>query len=102
MTTVDQTQLDEIFKALASEHRRAILRMLGASMPEGESSCCGAESVCACDIVALLGVSPSTVSHHMGILRKAGLVEGEKRGLWMHYTLCREPLQEAAGELRDF
>jgi ArsR family transcriptional regulator len=43
--------------------------------------------LCACQIIALLGLAPSTVSKHMSILRQAGLVKGRKQERWMHYRL---------------
>lgn len=101
-TTKTRTQLDEVFKALASEHRREILRVLSACTPESGKACCAADEVCACKISEHLGLSPSTVSHHMSVLRTAGLVVGRKEGLWTYYTLKREGLEEAAQALRSF
>jgi ArsR family transcriptional regulator len=46
-----------------------------------------AEPVCLCDFTARFDLSQPTVSHHMGKLRSAGLVEAEKRGLWTYYRL---------------
>jgi ArsR family transcriptional regulator len=97
MTT---TRVDAVFKALASVHRREILRILGESTPEPGKSCCAADEVCACKLTDRLGLAASTVSHHMSVLRKAGLVDGRKDGLWTYYTLRREVLDEAAEELR--
>ena len=45
-----KTKLDAIFKALASEHRREILRMLGESTPEPGKTCCAADEMCACKL----------------------------------------------------
>jgi len=95
-----RTMLDEVFKALASEHRREILRVLSTSTPEPGKTCCAADEVCACKISDHLGLSASTVSHHMSVLRKAGLVDGRKDGLWTYYTLKRDVLEEAAEALR--
>ncbi len=95
-----QVQLDEIFKALASEHRREILRVLSASTPVEGKTCCAADEVCACKISDHLGLSASTVSHHMSVLRTAGLVDGRKDGTWTYYTLRRDALDAAAAELK--
>ncbi len=65
-----------LFKALADETRLAILRQL---REEGE--------VCACDFQACCTLAQPTVSHHLKVLREAGLVTAEKRGLWVHYRL---------------
>ncbi len=65
--------LVHLLRALADENR---LRVLFA-LEDGE--------LCACEVAQLLGLAPSTVSQHMGILRRAGLVAAEKRGRWMYY-----------------
>jgi ArsR family transcriptional regulator len=100
--TAAKMQLDEVFKALASEHRREILRVLSSATPESGKTCCSADEVCACKLSDHLGLSPSTISHHMSVLRSAGLVDGRKDGLWTYYTLHREVLRQAAEELRRF
>lgn len=99
-TTTTRIPLDEVFKALASEHRREILRMLSECTPAAGKTCCAAEEVCACKISDRLGLSAPTVSHHMSVLRKAGLVDGRKDGTWTYYTLRRDALEQAAAELR--
>jgi ArsR family transcriptional regulator len=43
------------------------------------------DACAACDLVEPLGVSQPTVSHHLKVLREAGLVESEKRGRWVYY-----------------
>lgn len=45
--------------------------------------------ICICDFTAGLDLSQSTLSHHMGKLKDAGLVESEKRGIWAYYRLAR-------------
>lgn len=71
-----------IFKALADETRLLILRQL---RERGE--------VCACDFVSCCGVAQPTVSHHLKVLREAGLVTGDKRGLWIYYRIAPEALE---------
>ncbi|MCL4534987.1 MAG: metalloregulator ArsR/SmtB family transcription factor [Bacteroidetes bacterium] len=65
-----------LFRALADETRLAILRQL---RERGE--------VCACEFLACCELAQPTVSHHLKVLRDAGLVNAVKRGLWVHYTL---------------
>jgi ArsR family transcriptional regulator, arsenate/arsenite/antimonite-responsive transcriptional repressor len=101
-TTATRTQLDEVFKALASEHRREILRLLSGSTPQQGKACCTAEEVCGCKLSDHLGLSPSTISHHMSVLRSAGLVDARKDGLWTYYTLRRDVLGQAAEALQRF
>jgi DNA-binding transcriptional ArsR family regulator len=46
--------------------------------------------ICICDFTAGLDLSQPTLSHHMRKLKDAGLVESEKRGIWMYYRLARD------------
>src|SRR5579864_9455232 len=43
--------------------------------------------ICVCDFTAGLGLSQPTISHHMAKLKEAGLVDSEKRGIWVYYRL---------------
>jgi ArsR family transcriptional regulator len=95
-----KTRLDAIFKALASEHRRDILQILSDSTPEPGKTCCAPDEVCACKLSDRLGLSAPTISHHMSVLRAAGLVDGRNEGQWTYYTLRHEALEEAAEALR--
>jgi ArsR family transcriptional regulator, arsenate/arsenite/antimonite-responsive transcriptional repressor len=56
--------------------------------------------VCICDFTATFDLGQPTISHHMGKLKAAGLVESEKRGLWIYYTLRRD-LASATTNLID-
>jgi ArsR family transcriptional regulator, arsenate/arsenite/antimonite-responsive transcriptional repressor len=55
------------------------------------------EPVCVCDLEALVPVKQPTVSHHLRILRDAGLIASERRGLWTYYSVQGE----AARSLRE-
>jgi ArsR family transcriptional regulator, arsenate/arsenite/antimonite-responsive transcriptional repressor len=66
------------FAALADPIRLRLLSYIAASV---------ADEVCACELVEPSGRSQPTVSHHMKILVDAGLIEREKRGLWVWYRL---------------
>jgi len=57
--------------------------------------------MCACDIEAKVELSQPTVSHHMKILTRAGLVEAEKIGQWMWYRRSEKSLREALNSLRE-
>jgi ArsR family transcriptional regulator, arsenate/arsenite/antimonite-responsive transcriptional repressor len=74
------------FKALADPTRLAILTTLAAS----------AEPVCACDLGAGTDLEQPTISHHLKVLREAGLVTSERRGTWGFYRLRAD----AAGWVR--
>ena len=94
------SKLDAALKALASEQRREILRLLGECTPDYGKTCCSPEELCACKLVERLGLAQSTISHHMSVLRQAGLVSARKDGLWVYYTLRRPALEEVAETLR--
>ena len=77
--------LDEgarLFKALSDETRLAIVRQLAE---QGE--------VCACNFAVCGDLAQPTVSHHLKVLRDAGLVNAERRGLWVYFSLNRERLE---------
>ena len=87
----DDPILDRFLRALADPTRRAILRLLK------EKGCCSigkAVGLCACDIEARVKRSQPTVSHHMAILTKAGLVTAEKYSTWMWYRRNEKALKE--------
>lgn len=65
-----------LLKALSDENRLGILELLLGA--DGE--------LCACEIEEAFKLSQPTISHHMKVLREAGLVDGEKRGLWVYYS----------------
>ncbi|HMQ35569.1 MAG TPA: metalloregulator ArsR/SmtB family transcription factor, partial [Chloroflexaceae bacterium] len=48
--------------------------------------------VCVCDLEGALPVKQPTVSHHLKLLREAGLIDAERRGLWAYYFVKRENL----------
>lgn len=52
--------------------------------------------VCVCELIPLFDVGQSTVSHHLKVLRRAGLVDSERRGLWAYYYVLPDALAEFA------
>ncbi|GBD29874.1 Arsenic resistance transcriptional regulator ArsR1 [bacterium HR32] len=56
-------------------------------------------SLCVCELQAALPLAQPTVSHHLKVLREAGLVEAERRGTWVYYRLRREPLKRLLSHL---
>jgi ArsR family transcriptional regulator len=55
-----------------------------------------AGKVCVCELVPLFDLSQPTVSHHLKVLRDAGLVDSERRGLWAYYYVIPDALEEFA------
>jgi ArsR family transcriptional regulator len=77
---VDETWADTtavLMKTLADPTRLTML----ASLWKAEAP------ICICDFTAGLELSQPTISHHMAKLKEAGLVESEKRGIWVYYRL---------------
>ena len=70
-------ELATIFKALADPTRVSIVNRLAST-----------EECCVCDFTQAFEISQPTVSHHLRILREAGLVEAERRGTWAYYRLA--------------
>jgi len=78
-------ELEDVFKALADKTRLRILALLGKN------------EVCVCHIHDSLGVPQPTVSRHLAYLRRAGLVDVRRDGVWMHYQVSRslDPIVQA-------
>lgn len=72
----------DVLKALADKNRLLILDMLS----------CG--DMCACDIMDGLELTQPTISHHMKILVKSGVVEGKKTGKWMNYSINHDVVED--------
>jgi ArsR family transcriptional regulator len=58
-----------------------------------------AGKVCVCELVPLFELSQPTVSHHLKVLRDAGLVGSERQGLWAYYYVTPDPLEDLAAWL---
>ena len=58
-----------------------------------------AGKVCVCELVPLFDLSQPTVSHHLKVLREAGIVDSERRGLWAYYYVNPEALEELSAWL---
>jgi len=58
-----------------------------------------AGKVCVCELVPLFDLSQPTVSHHLKVLREAGIVGSERRGLWAYYYVVPEALEELSAWL---
>lgn len=79
-----------MLKAVSDPARLQILALL-RSLPDCEA--------CVCDLTEPLGLTQPTVSHHLKVLSKAGLVASEKRGYWTWYRIVRTRLSELSGVL---
>ncbi|MEU6964063.1 ArsR/SmtB family transcription factor [Streptomyces chrestomyceticus] len=83
-------ELAKVFKALGDPVRLRLLSLI-ASRSGGE--------VCVCDLTPAFDLSQPTISHHLKLLRQAGLIDCERRGTWVHYWLVPEMTDRLAGIL---
>jgi ArsR family transcriptional regulator len=58
-----------------------------------------AGKVCVCELVPLFDLSQPTVSHHLKVLREAGIVDSERQGLWAYYYVTPDSLKELSAWL---
>ena len=72
-----------VYKAISDETRLRIIDMLS----------CG--EMCACDILEGLSISQSTLSYHMKTLTDSEIINAERDGTWMRYTLNKKRMDEA-------
>lgn len=71
-----------IFKALSDPTRLKVLEMISH------------QELCACDLLEAFEITQPTLSYHMKILTLSGLVDSRKDGLWMRYSLKKEPIND--------
>ena len=83
-------ELSRVFKALADPNRLRLLSLI-ASHEGGEA--------CVCDISEFVSVNQPTISHHLKVLRNAGLVSSRRRGTWVHYWVNTDALDQVADAL---
>src|ERR671916_2534957 len=79
----ERDQLAAKFKALADPTRVAIINCLSV-----------ADEVCVCNLTDAFDLSQPTISHHLKILREAGIVTAKRRGTWAYYRLVPEGVEE--------
>jgi ArsR family transcriptional regulator len=91
--TLDERQrLIGMFKALGDGTRLEIFRLIAAQV----------EPICACEIVERFEVSQPTVAHHTKVLREAGLITAEKRGIWAYYAVDRAGIAALGSAIAGF
>jgi DNA-binding transcriptional ArsR family regulator len=83
------SELIYILKALSNETRYKILELLIEN------------SYCVKALAKKLNITESAISQHLKILRNAGIVKGEKKGYYTHYTVNPETLQKGADKISD-
>ena len=95
-------QLAEIFKALSDPTRLRLVKLLsGQALGEHPENCNGRGFLCVNALASKLDITQSAVSQHLRVLRQAGLVRGERRGSFMHYSIDQDGLQRYNAALRE-
>lgn len=87
--------LADLFKALADPTRLGLVKLLlNQTLVFCGGDCDGQTFLCVGALANKLGVSQSAVSQHLRILRQTGLVKGERRGTFMHYSINSEGIEK--------
>jgi ArsR family transcriptional regulator len=84
------SELAQVFKAIGEPVRLRLLSLI-ASHSGGEA--------CVCDLTGAFELSGPTISHHLKVLREAGVIEGERRGTWIYYRVRPETLSSLSAAL---
>ncbi|WP_369198657.1 ArsR/SmtB family transcription factor [Streptomyces djakartensis] len=83
--------LAKVFKALGDPVRLRLMSMIASRGDGGE--------VCVCDLTPAFDLSQPTISHHLKLLRQAGLIDCERRGTWVYYWVLPGVLDKLAAFL---
>ncbi len=81
-------ELSRVLRALADPVRLRLLSLIGAHA--------GGEA-CVCELVERFDLSQPTISHHLKVLREAGLISSERRGTWVYYRALPDAVEQLAG-----
>ncbi|MEJ2890295.1 ArsR/SmtB family transcription factor [Actinomycetospora aeridis] len=90
LSAQQSTELARVFKAMGDPVRLRLLSLI-ASHAGGEA--------CVCDLTDVFDLSGPTISHHLKVLREAGLITGERRGTWVYYRVRPELLDQLSAVL---
>ena len=82
--------LAQTFRALGDPVRLRLVSLIGAHQ--------GGE-VCVCDLTSAFDLTQPTISHHLKVLREAGIIDSERRGTWVYYRLVPAALERMAALL---
>lgn len=85
LTAEQAGELSGLFKALGDPVRLRLLSLI-ASHDGGEA--------CVCELTGVFDLTGPTISHHLKVLREAGLITGERRGTWIYYRVRPDALQQ--------
>jgi ArsR family transcriptional regulator, arsenate/arsenite/antimonite-responsive transcriptional repressor len=83
LDAVEAAELAAVLKALGEPVRLRLLSLIGAH-DGGEA--------CVCELLDAFELTPPTISHHLKVLREAGLIDSERRGTWVYYWVRPEAI----------
>ncbi|MFE5285436.1 ArsR/SmtB family transcription factor [Nocardia sp. NPDC056611] len=90
LTPPAATELAAVFKALSDPVRLRLLSVIASHV---------GQEACVCDISDGFDVSQPTISHHLKVLREAGLLSSERRGSWVYYRVEPDALRQLSSLL---
>jgi ArsR family transcriptional regulator len=90
LTAAQAVELSRLFKAMGDPVRLRLLSLI-SSHEGGEA--------CVCDLSGVFDLTGPTISHHLKVLREAGLISGQRRGTWIYYQVHPEVLAKLAAVL---
>jgi ArsR family transcriptional regulator, arsenate/arsenite/antimonite-responsive transcriptional repressor len=90
MDPAQASRFAPMFKALGDPVRLRLLSMIASA---------GGGEVCVCDLTGEFHLTGPTISHHLRVLREAGLVDSDRRGTWVYYRLVPSAMAVLAGLL---
>lgn len=90
LSAEEAAELARVFKAIADPVRLRLLSLI-ASHAGGEA--------CVCDLTGAFALTGPTISHHLKVLREAGLVGSERRGTWIYYRVQPDLLAQLSAVL---
>jgi DNA-binding transcriptional ArsR family regulator len=79
-------ELEAFFSALGDSTRLKMLKVIGD------------EELCSCEVMAALGLTQPTTSHHLGILERAGVLRSQRNGKWVFYKLANLRVKKLVAE----
>ncbi len=87
LSAEQSVELSRVFKAMGDPVRLRLLSLI-ASHAGGET--------CVCDLTDVFDLTGPTISHHLKVLREAGLITGQRRGTWIYYRVLPDALRQVS------
>lgn len=97
VSETDAVELARVFKALGDPVRLRLLSLIGAHAGGRRVG----EGVCVCELTSAFEVTAPTISHHLRVLREAGLIASRRRGTWVYYWGVPSALERLSVVLAD-